>query len=79
MTAPPPLFSALFADAAQWDNPAPDYDALIVLLGGTAAGAGAPAVYDRNQTAAGLANLATRSPTVVAFCRAICLPSVCHP
>ena len=42
MAAPPPMFLDLFNDATHWDEPAPDYDALILLLGGvasTAAGA----------------------------------------
>ena len=53
-------------------QPDPDYDGLITLLGGVpSAAAGAPALFDRNQTATGLVNLATtRSPTVVVFCPA---------
>ena len=51
MPAPPPMFSDLFNDATNWDEPVPDYDALILLLGGVAGtAAGAPAVYDRAQT-----------------------------
>ena len=71
MAAPPPVFSDLFNDAAKWDEPTPDYDSLILLLGGVASTAhGAPALYDRAQTMAGLANLARRSPTLIAFCPA---------
>ena len=68
MAAPPPVFSdLLFNDATKWDEPAPDYDALILLLGGVAStAAGAPALYDRAQTMSGLANLARRSPTLIA-------------
>ena len=48
MAAPPPMFSNLFNDATHWDEPVPDYDALILLLGGVAStAAGAPAVYGR--------------------------------
>ena len=36
MVAPPPVFSDLFDDATKWDEPVPDYDALILLLGGVA-------------------------------------------
>ena len=71
MAAPPPVFSDLFNDATKWDEPAPDYNALILLLGGVASTAhGAPALYDRGQTMSGLANLARRSPTLIAFCPA---------
>ena len=71
MAAPPPVFSDLFDDASKWDEPAPDYDALILLLGGVASTAhGAPALYDRAQMMSGLANLARRSPTLIAFCPA---------
>ena len=71
MAAPAPMFSDLFNDAVHWDEPVPDYDALILLLGGVAGTAtGAPAVYNRTQTMTGLANLARRSPTLIAFCPA---------
>ena len=71
MAAPAPTFSDLFGDATQWDEPVPDYDALVLLLGGVASTAtGAPAVYDRATTMTGLANLARRSPTLIAFCPA---------
>ena len=71
MAAPPPVFSDLFDDATKWDEPVPDYDTLILLLGGVASTtAGAPALYDRAQTISGLANLARRSPTLIAFCPA---------
>ena len=71
MAAPPPVFSDLFDDATKWDEPVPDYDALILLFGGVASTAhGAPALYDRAQTMSGLANLARRSPTLIAFCPA---------
>ena len=36
MAAPAPTFSDLYGDATQWDEPVPDYDALILLLGGVA-------------------------------------------
>ena len=68
MAAPPPMFSDLFGEATQWDDPVPDYDALILLLGGVAGTATGAAVYDRATTMTGLANLARRSPTLVAFC-----------
>ena len=69
MEAPPPVFSDLFDDAAKWDEPTPDYEALIQLLGGVASTvAGAPALYNRGQTMTGLANLACCSPTLIAFC-----------
>ena len=65
------MFSDLFDDPTHWDEPVPDYDALILLLGGVAGtAAGAPAVYDRAQTMTGLVNLARRSPTLIAFCPA---------
>ena len=69
MAAAAPMFSDLFNDATQWDEPVPNYDALILLLGGVAgtAAGGAPAVYDRAQTMTGLVNLARRSPTLIAF------------
>ena len=71
MAAPPPVFSTLFDDATKWDEPAPDYDALILLLGGVASTvAGAPGLYNRGQAMYGLANLARRSPTLIAFCPA---------
>ena len=71
MAAPPPVFSDLFDDATKWGEPVPDYDALILHLGGVASTAvGAPALYDRAQTMLGLANLAHRSPTLIAFCPA---------
>ena len=73
MAAPPPMFSNLYADASKWDEPDPDYTGLITLFGGVASTvAGAPALFDCNQTATGLVNLATRSPTIV---RAGCLNS----
>ena len=68
MAAPPPMFSDLVGEATQWDDPVPDYDALILLLGGVAGTATGAAVYDRATTMTGLANLARRSPTLVAFC-----------
>ena len=69
MAAPPPVFSDLFDDATKWDEPVPDYDALILLLGGLASTTtGAPALYDHAQTTSGLANLARCSPTLIAFC-----------
>ena len=69
MAAPPPLFSDLYGDATKWDEPNPDYNALILRLGGVAGtGAGAVALFDRDATAHALANLATRSPTLIAFC-----------
>ena len=71
MAAPPPVFLDLFNDATKWDEPVPDYDALILLLGGVAStAAGAPALYDRAQTMTGLANLSRCSPTLIAFCPA---------
>ena len=71
MVAPPPVFSDLFDDATKWDEPVPDYDTLILLLGGVASTtAGAPALYDRAQMMSGLANLARCSPTLIAFCPA---------
>ena len=71
MAAPPPLFSTLYDDPTKWDEPTPDYGALIALMGGVAGTAhGAPALFDRNQTMTGLTNLASRSPTLVAFCPA---------
>ena len=71
MAAPPPVFLDLFNDATKWDEPVPNYDALILLLGGVAStAAGAPALYDRTQTMSGLANLARRPPTLIAFCPA---------
>ena len=36
MAAPPPLFSDLYGDATKWDEPNPDYNALILRLGGVA-------------------------------------------
>ena len=68
MAAPPPMFLDLFGEATQWDDPVPNYDALILLLGGVAGTATGAAVYDRATTMTGLANLARRSPTLVAFC-----------
>ena len=56
MAAPPPMFSDFFNDATNWDEPVPDYDALILLLGGVAGTA--------------LVNLARRSPTLIALCPA---------
>ena len=70
MAAPPPLFSDLYNLPAKWDEPTPDYAALILRLGGTAATGGTPAIFDRRQTMTGLANLARRSPTLIAFCPA---------
>ena len=71
MAAAPPVFSNLFDDATKWDEPVPDYDALILLLGGVAStAAGAPALYNRGQTMMGLANLSHHSPTLIAFCPA---------
>ena len=70
MAAPAPTFSDLYSDAAQWDEPVPDYDALILLLGGVAGTTTGAAVYDRATTMTALANLARRSPTLVAFCPA---------
>ena len=67
MAAPAPTFSDLFGDATQWDEPVPDYDALILLLGGVAGTTTGAAVYDRATTMTALANLAHRSPTLVAF------------
>ena len=58
MAAPPPVFSDLFDDATKWDEPVPNYDALILLLGGVASTVGgAPALYNRGQVMSGLANL----------------------
>ena len=71
MAAPPPVFSDLFVDASKWDEPVPDYDALILLLGGVAGtAAGALALYNRGQAMLGLANLAHHSPNLIAFCPA---------
>ena len=70
MAAPAPTFSDLFGNATQWDEPVPDYDALILLLGGVASTTTGAAVYDRATTMTGLANLAHRSPTLIAFCPA---------
>ena len=70
MTAPPPIFG-LFNDPTKWDEPTPDYGALISLIGGVASTAhGAPALFDgpKPNPLTGLANLAARSPTLVAFC-----------
>ena len=36
MAAPPPVFLDLFNDPKKWDEPVPDYGALITLLGGVA-------------------------------------------
>ena len=45
MVAPPPVFSDLFNGPTKWDEPTPDYGALILLLGGVASTAGgAPAL-----------------------------------
>ena len=44
------------------------HDALILLLGGVAGTTTGAAVYDRATTMTGLANLARRSPTLIAFC-----------
>ena len=68
MAAPAPMFSDLYSDTNQWDEPAPDYDALILLVGGVAGTTTGAAVYDRATTMNALANLARRSPTLVAFC-----------
>ena len=69
MAAPLPVFSDLYHDATKWDDAAPDYAALILLLSGVAAtGAGAAPLFNRDQAMTGLANLARRSPTLVAFC-----------
>ena len=62
MAAPAPMFSDLYSDAAQWDEPVPDYDALILLLGGVAGTTAGAAVYDRATTMTALANLTRRSP-----------------
>ena len=71
MAAPAPMFLDLFSDTVHWDEPVPDYDALILLLDGVAGtAAGAPAVYNRAQTMTGLVNLARCSPTLIAFCPA---------
>ena len=70
MAAPPPLFSDLYNLPAKWDEPTPDYAALILRLGGTPATGGTPAIFDRRQTMTGLANLVRRSPTLIAFCPA---------
>ena len=50
MAAPAPMFSDLYGDATQWDEPVPDYDALILLLGGVAGTTTGAAVYDRATT-----------------------------
>ena len=78
MAAPPPVFSDLFNDATKWDEPVPDYDALILLLGGVVStAAGGPALYDRAQTMAGLANLARRSCLPLWYCSANDQPGAC--
>ena len=59
--APPPLFSTLFDDPAQWDNANPSYATLCTTYGHSATAATAP------NARAGLAALATRAPVVLAF------------
>ena len=60
MAAPPPMFSDLFGEATQWDDPVPDYDALILLLGGVPGTATGAAVYDRATTMTGLETVTSR-------------------
>ena len=55
------LFSTLHGDAAKWDQPDPDYVALLDNHVGGAAGT------DRATCCCSLANIAQRSPVVVAF------------
>ena len=64
MAAPPPMFLDLFGEATQWDDPVPDYNALILLLGGVAGTTTGAAVYDRATTMTALANLARRSSAI---------------
>jgi hypothetical protein len=58
---PPQLFSALYADSSLWETPNPAYDTLCGIFSHRAGCAAAPACRD------GLAQLAVRSPTVIAF------------
>ena len=64
MAAPAPMFSDLYSDTNQWDEPVPDYDALILLVGGVAGTTTGAAVYDRATTMTALANLARRSSAI---------------
>ena len=65
MAAPAPtFFSALYTDAAKWNEPAPDYTFYSTRVGGAATRGGG---LDRAATITTLANLATHSPTMVAF------------
>ena len=58
---PPQLFSALYADHSLWETPNPAYDTLCGIFSHRAGCAAAPACRD------GLAQLAVRSPTIIAF------------
>ena len=58
---PPQLFSALYADRSLWETPNPSYDTLCGIFSHRVGCAAAPACRD------GLAQLAVRSPTVIAF------------
>ena len=55
-----PLFSTLFNDASLWDDPDPDYDTLLTVLGGTVN-------TDRGNAQTALVNLSLRTPTAVAY------------
>ena len=58
---PPQLFSALYSDRSLWETPNPAYDTLCGLFAHSGTSVAAPACRD------GLAQLAVRSPTVIAF------------
>ena len=58
---PPQLFSALYSDRSLWETPNPSYDTLCGLFAHSGTSVAAPACRD------GLAQLAVRSPTVIAF------------
>lgn len=70
MAVPPPLFSVLYMDGGtKWDETAPNYGALITLMGSTPGTAhGAPAIYSCNKVTFGLTNLATHLATLITFC-----------
>ena len=58
--AAPTLYSALYGDATLWDDPTPDYDAIMAAVGGAS-------TANRDVVRTRLLNLSARSPVVLAF------------
>ena len=54
-------FDTLYGDAAKWDQPDPDYDAILTNHVGSNAGA------NRDACTRSLCNLSQRTPVVLAF------------